>query len=107
MDTKAAAHIILGMGARILTIPEVREASDAYTEALARAAREQAERADDGSGTPQMIGAILLDAIANISSMVRPGQLDEVKKLVMEMVDSVLTTAGTHPIHKKEPEVLH
>lgn len=106
MDTKAAAHIILSMGARVLAAPEVREASDAYTEALTRAARARSELAGDPIETPHLIGAILLDALAQISIMVRPGQLDEVEKLVMAMVKSVLTTAGAHPIHK-ESEVLH
>lgn len=106
MDTKDAAHYILGLGASILTLPEVREASDAYTKALAEAARAQSELTGDDMRTPHMAGAILLDAIANISSMVRPGQLSGMEKLVMAMVESVFATAGTHPFHQ-ESEVLH
>lgn len=106
MDTKAAAHVILSMGAKVLATPGVREASDAYTEALTRAARAQSELAGDDAKTPHLIGAVLLHALALISSMTRPGQFDGVEKLVVAMVESVLDTADTHIFHE-EPEVLH
>lgn len=96
MTPQSAAKGLLTLGANLIQTDTVRQASNAYHEALTEACDSAAE----------MIGVAMIDALAVAATSTQTGQYDEVRDIIKAMVDEIFETTA-EKFDTPQPEVLH
>lgn len=96
MTPQTAAKGLLALGANLIQTDTVRQASDAYHEALTEAC----------DSTAELIGVAMIDALAVAASRTQTGQYGEVRDIIKAMVDEIFETSA-EKFDSPQPEVLH